>query len=227
MIRHITGVLTRAEVSDLHARLAGAPWTDGAATAGPQSARAKRNLQLPEDAPAAREAGAAVLAALGRCDAFISAALPLRVIPPLFNRYGAGMEFTDHIDNAVRFSAVTGARYRTDVSCTLFLSDADAYEGGELLVAGALPGTGIKLPAGDLILYPSTTVHRVTAVTRGERWASVFWVQSMVAEAAKRDLLADLDQDIAAVRAQLGDENATSVSLTGAYHNLVRMWASL
>src|SRR5581483_1371503 len=174
-------------------------------TAGLQSSLAKHNLQLAEDAPEAKPLGELILAALAANAAFMSAALPLKVFPPLFNRYGAGMAFGDHIDNAVRASSVTGARYRTDLSCTVSLSGPDEYDGGELVIeAGGLDPARIKLPAGDAILYPATTVHRVEPVVRGERWAAFFWVQSMVADGGRRALLHELDRAIAAARADLG-----------------------
>ena len=166
-----------------------------------------------------------VLKALAASDRFMSAALPLKVYPPLFNRYGEGMGFGDHIDNAIRISPVTGARYRTDLSCTLFLSGPADYDGGELMFEDGVAAQSIKLPAGDMILYPATTVHRVAPITRGERWASFFWVQSMVADLGQRDLLHQLDQAVAAARGDLGDDHAAAVALVGVYHNLIRMWA--
>ncbi len=222
MILHIPGVLDREAVAALRQSLAGATWVDGAATAGEQSVLAKRNLQVPEAAPEAKALGDIVLEALAASPTFMSAALPAKVYPPLFNRYGAGMGFGDHIDNAMRISP-EGARVRTDLSATLFLSDPGDYEGGELVIAGN--DRGWKLPAGDLLLYPATTVHRVEPVRSGERWASFFWVQSMVREADRRALLHDLDRAIAAARADLGDSHGAAVSLVGGYHNLIRMWA--
>ena len=201
MILRIPGVLNREAVAALRERLVQAPWTDGAATAGEQSALAKRNLQVPEAAPEAKALGERVLRALAACPTFMSAALPAKVYPPLFNRYGVGMGFRDHIDNAVRVSG-DGARYRTDVSATLFLSNPKDYAGGELSISGQ--SEGWKLPAGDLLLYPATTVHRVEPVRSGERWASFFWVQSMVREAERRALLFDLDRAIAAARRRPG-----------------------
>ena len=199
-------LLTSDQVAHCREALAGAAWVDGRETAGAQSGLAKHNLQLPEDAPEAKALGDLILAALAANAAFMSAALPLKVFPPLFNRYGAGMGFGDHIDNAVRASPVTGARYRTDLSCTVFLSEPDEYDGGELVIEGGLAPARIKLPAGDAILYPATSVHRVEPVTRGERLAAFFWVQSMVADGARRALLHDLDRAIAAARADLGDD---------------------
>ena len=168
-----------------------------------------------------------ILENLANNAAFMSAALPLKVFPPLFNRYGEGMGFGDHIDNSIRYCVTTGASYRTDLSCTLFLSDPDEYDGGGLVIRDGLPPRPVKLPAGDMILYPATTVHRVEPITRGERWASFFWVQSMVADTGQRTLLHELDQAIAAARTDLGDDHGASISLTGAYHNLVRMWAQI
>ncbi|MGH6972310.1 MAG: Fe2+-dependent dioxygenase [Caulobacteraceae bacterium] len=207
--------------------LAEVPWLDGRVTAGDQSALAKRNLQAPEDHPVTARLGQAILEALAANPAFVSAALPRRVFPPLFNRYGPGMGFGDHIDNAIRASKTAGGRYRADLSCTLFLSDPDAYDGGELVIEDGLGGRRVKLPAGDAALYPAGTVHRVEPVTRGERFASFFWVQSMAANPAERALLHDLDRAIAGARADLGDAHPASVALVGAYHNLVRMWCEV
>ena len=225
MLIHIPRVLTPEQVRQCREALAESAWVDGRVTAGKQSGRAKHNLQLPEDAPEAKVLGEMVLKALAASDRFMSAALPLKVYPPLFNRYGEGMGFGDHIDNAIRISPVTGARYRTDLSCTLFLSDPADYDGGELMFEDGVAARSIKLPAGDMILYPATTVHRVAPITRGERWASFFWVQSMVGDLGQRDLLHQLDQAVAAARGDLGDDHAAAVALVGVYHNLVRMWA--
>jgi PKHD-type hydroxylase len=224
---HIPAVLTPDQVRQCREVLARADWIDGAATAGAQSARAKRNLQLPETCDEAKALGDLILRALASSPLFMSAALPLKVFPPLFNLYRAGMGFRDHIDNAIRVSAATGARYRTDQSCTLFLSAPETYDGGELIIEGGLGPHRVKLAAGDLILYQATTIHRVEPVTRGERWASFFWVQSMVADPDRRRLLHDLDQAIAAARRDLGDDHRAAIALTGAYHNLVRVWASV
>ena len=228
MLLRLPGLLTPDQVARCRKSLAAAAWTDGRATAGAQSGLAKHNQQLPDDAPEAKALGELILAALAANAAFMSAALPLKVFPPLFNRYGPGMGFGDHIDNAVRASPVTGARYRTDLSCTVFMSGPDDYDGGELVIeGGGLTPARVKLPAGDAILYPATTVHRVEPVMRGERWAAVFWVQSMVADGGRRALLHDLDRAIAAARADLGDAHAAAVSLVGVYHNLVRMWCEV
>jgi PKHD-type hydroxylase len=224
---HIPRVLTPDQVSLCRKWLEEADWIDGGATAGTQSVRAKRNLQLPEGCETAKTLGDMILENLANNAAFMSAALPLKVFPPLFNRYGEGMGFGDHIDNSIRYCVTTGASYRTDLSCTLFLSDPDEYDGGGLVIRDGLPPRPVKLPAGDMILYPATTVHRVEPITRGERWASFFWVQSMVADTGQRTLLHELDQAIAAARTDLGDDHGASISLTGAYHNLVRMWAQI
>jgi PKHD-type hydroxylase len=223
----IPAVLTPDEVRHCREVLAAAAWIDGGVTAGPQSARAKRNLQLSETCDEARALGDLVLRALAASPLFMSAALPLKVFPPLFNLYREGMGFGDHIDNAVRVSAATGGRYRTDQSCTLFLSEPQTYDGGELVVDDGLAPSRVKLAAGDMVLYPAGALHRVEPVTRGERWASFFWVQSMVADPSQRRLLHDLDQAIAAARQDLGDDHGAAIALTGAYHNLVRMWAQV
>ncbi|HEX4198175.1 MAG TPA: Fe2+-dependent dioxygenase [Caulobacteraceae bacterium] len=225
MILHIQNVLNPEQVRRCREVLAKAAWVDGRVTAGEQSGLAKTNLQVPEDAPEARALGDVVLKALAGDPQFMSAALPLRVYPPLFNRYGEGMGFGAHVDNAIRISPVTGGRYRTDLSCTLFLTDPDRYGGGELVIEGG--AEPVKLPAGDMILYPATSVHRVEPITRGERLASFFWVQSMVADPGRRALLHDLDRSISAARADLGDDHAAAVSLVGAYHNLLRMWSQV
>jgi PKHD-type hydroxylase len=228
MLLRIPGLLTPGQVADCRRTLAGAAWADGRVTAGAQSGLAKRNLQLAEDAPEAAALGELILAALAASPVFMSAALPLKVFPPLFNRYGAGMGFGDHVDNAVRVSSATGARYRTDLSCTVFLAGPHEYDGGELVIEGvALAPARVKLAAGDAILYPATSVHRVEPVVRGDRWAAVFWVQSMVADAGRRALLHELDRAVAAARADLGDTHAAAVSLVGVYHNLVRMWCEV
>jgi PKHD-type hydroxylase len=221
---HIPKVLSPDQVRRCNEVLGAARWTDGRVTAGAQSGLAKNNLQVPEEAAEAKALGELVLGALATSPVFMSAALPLRIYPPLFNRYRPGMGFGDHIDNAIRISPVTGARYRTDLSCTLFLSDPDSYDGGELVVEDDLSPRRVKLPAGDLILYAATSVHRVEPVTRGERWASFFWVESMVADAGQRGLLHDLDRAIIAARGGLGDADPAAVALVGVYHNLIRMW---
>lgn len=225
MILHIRHVMTPDQVRHCRQTLLDAAWVDGRVTAGEQSGLAKNNLQLAEDTPQAGALGQIVLRALADNPRFMSAALPLKVYPPLFNRYGEGMGFGDHVDNAIRISPVSGARYRTDLSCTLFLSDPAEYDGGELVFDDGFSARGVKLTAGDLILYPASTVHRVEPITRGERLASFFWVKSMVADLGQRALLYQLDQAVAAARRDLGDDHPSAVSLVGVYHNLIRMWA--
>jgi PKHD-type hydroxylase len=223
MLLHVENVLTPDQVAHCRETLQGQTWVDGRVTAGEQSALAKRNLQVPDDAPAARELGEMILTALGRNPQFVSAALPLRVFPPLFNRYDEGMAFDTHVDNAIRFAGPV--RFRTDISATLFLTDPDDYDGGELIVEDAYGEHAIKLPAGDMILYPATSLHRVSAITRGSRWAAFFWAQSMVRADAQRSLLYDLDNAIQAMSVKVGQGDPAVVSLTGTYNNLLRMWA--
>ncbi|HEX3367399.1 Fe2+-dependent dioxygenase [Phenylobacterium sp.] len=225
MLLHVPNVLSAEQVASARAILQGQAWVDGRVTAGEQSALAKRNLQVPQDAPAARELGDLILTALGRHPQFVSAALPLRVFPPLFNRYDEGMAFDTHVDNAIRFAGPV--RFRTDVSATLFLTDPDDYDGGELIVEDAYGEHAIKLPAGDMILYPATSLHRVAAITRGSRWAAVFWAQSMVRADAQRALLYDLDNAIQAMSVKVGPGDPTLVSLAGTYNNLLRMWSDV
>jgi PKHD-type hydroxylase len=212
-------------VADFRKRLAGAGWTDGRITAGYQSARAKNNLQLPQDDPVARELSAAVRAALDRSPLFFAVALPRRVFPPMFNLYKEGNGFGDHVDNAVRFEP-NGQPVRTDLSATLFLSEPEEYDGGELVVGAASGTHRVKLPAGDMVLYPATTIHKVETLTRGERLASFFWIQSMVRDEAERALLFNLDLAIQKLN-QDHPGHASAVELVGVYHNLLRKWAEL
>jgi PKHD-type hydroxylase len=223
MIVQIAGVLTSDQVRFMRERLAASPWVDGLATAGYQGARVKDNRQIDEAAPLVRELGDVVLAALERNSLFISAALPNRVYPPLFNRYEGGMHFGNHVDNAVRLLPASGAKIRTDISATLFLSSPEEYDGGELLVEDTYGAHAIKLPAGDMVIYPATSLHRVTPVTRGARLASFFWIESMVRDDAQRTLLFDLDNAIQRLNASGADE-AACAHLTACYHNLLRMW---
>jgi len=225
MMLQIPEVLTKDEVARLRALIDAADWADGNATSGFQSALAKQNRQLPEDSVAAREAGAVIRSALERSPLFIAAALPARVYPPLFNRYGVGDGFGDHIDNAIRQSRVDGTRIRTDLSATLFLTEPGDYDGGELTVDDTYGVHQVKLGAGDLILYPASSLHRVEAITRGARVSSFFWIQSLVRDDARRALLFDMDLAIQRAGAGLGQGDAAVISLTGAYHNLLRMWA--
>lgn len=226
MLTRQRAVLTPAELQRCRSVLEAADWVDGRATAGRQSANAKHNQQLPEGSTGAAAMGDLVLEALRRHAGFIAAALPLKVFPPLFSRYQPGMAFGAHIDNAVRF-APDGGRYRTDLACTLFLSDPAAYDGGELAIEDSFGERKVKLPAGDMVLYPATSVHRVEPVTRGERCAAFFWVQSMVRSDEQRTLLHGMDGAIASARASLSDDHPAVIALTGAYHNLIRMWAEL
>lgn len=224
MMLHIPNVLTATEVARCRAVMEQADWTDGKVTAGHQSVQVKKNLQLPEGGAAARELGELVLAGLERTPLFISAALPQRVFPPLFNRYDTSMSFGSHVDGAIRFLPGTGQRVRTDVSATLFLSEPDSYDGGELVVEDTYGHHAVKLPAGDLILYPSTSLHHVTPVTRGARLASFFWIQSMVRDVSQRALLFDLDTAIMQLNQEV-PKSPSLVMLTGVYHNLLRQWA--
>jgi len=227
MLLHVPEVLPRDTVAKLRRITADAAWADGRITAGSQSEKIKNNLQIPEDAPASREAGKIVLEGLSKSALFFTAALPKRIFPPLFNCYtGTANAFGNHVDNAVRTVPATGERVRTDLSATLFLSDQSEYDGGELIVEDTFGTQSIKLPAGDLILYPATSVHRVVPVTRGARIASFFWIESIVREDSRRRLLLDLDMSILGLRNSVGD-TAEVVRLTGCYHNLLRMWAEV
>ena len=225
MLIAIPDVLDAAEVARVRSLIDAAEWIDGNATSGVQSALAKRNRQLPEDSAAAREAGNIVLDALGRSALFVAAALPLKVFPPLFNRYAGGQDFGLHVDNAIRVKRGSDFRIRSDLSATLFLEDPASYDGGELLIEDRFGPQSIKLPAGHMVLYPASSLHRVTAVTRGVRTASFFWLQSMVRDEAARRILFDLDQRVQTVAATQGQGDAAVVQLTGVYHNLLRRWA--
>ena len=225
---HIPAVLTTAEVAECRMILESSEWVDGKDTAGDQAAKAKFNLQIPEGSPAAVEAGSIILRALGRNPTFNSATLPHLVLPPLFNRYDAGMKFSAHVDGAIRMVPGSGGiRMRADVSSTLFLSDPEDYDGGELVVEDTYGSHSVKLPAGDIIIYPTTSLHHVTPITRGSRWSSFFWTQSMIRDDGRRTMLYDLDLAIMEVRRKLGDHEPASVALTSHYHNLLRHWAEL
>ncbi len=226
MMLHIPGVLTPEQVAHFRRSLAQSDWIDGRASVGGQGAQVKRNRQLPEGAPLALELGATVVRALGAHPLFFSAVLPLRILPPFFNSYAGGEHYGAHIDGAIRTPAGGAPSLRADVSSTLFLSEPEDYDGGELVVTDAYGTHEVKLPAGDLIVYPASSVHRVMPVTRGERVASFLWTQSMVRDDGKRAMLFDLDQHIQRLRAAHGDSEAM-VGLTGHYHNLLRMWAEL
>ncbi len=224
MMVHIPNVLTAAQVRHCRQVFDTAEWEDGRTTAGHQSGQVKKNLQLPEHGPQARELGDLVLRALEQSPLFISAVLPQRVFPPLFNRYDTAMTFGSHVDNAIRPVPGTPLRLRTDVSATLFLSDPDTYDGGELVVEDTYGSHAVKLPAGDLIVYPSSSLHHVTPVTRGVRLASFFWVQSMVRDTGQRSLLFDLDMAVRQLNTEV-PQSPSLVMLTGVYHNLLRQWA--
>jgi PKHD-type hydroxylase len=226
LLLQIPQVLTPEQVAEARRVLADADWVDGKVTAGFQSALAKRNQQLPEDSREAKELGATVTAALGSSLLFLSAALPARIFPPLFNRYEGGEAFGDHVDNAIRQTR-EGVRIRTDLSATLFLSEPEDYDGGELVVEDTYGLHSVKLAAGDMVLYPASSLHRVEPVTRGARVASFFWVQSLVRDDARRTLLFDMDLAIQRLGQAVGQEDASVVSLTGTYHNLLRMWAEV
>lgn len=226
MMLHIPGVLTKAQVAQCREMLDTADWVDGNATSGAQSALAKRNRQLPEGSPVARTVGDAIQDALARHPLFFSAALPLKVFPPLFNRYEGGETFGTHVDNAIRLLRGTDFRVRSDLSATLFLEEPDAYDGGELCVEDTYGVQRVKLPAGHMVLYPATSLHRVAPVTRGARVASFFWVQSMIRSDGDRTLLFDLDTAIQRLAVEVPG-NAAGVQLTGVYHNLLRRWAEM
>lgn len=227
MLIAIPDVLTKAEVAAFRAVMAQAEWVDGNATSGPQSALAKANLQLPEDSDAARDLSRRVLAALGRTPLFVAAALPDKIYPPLFNRYRVGETFGTHVDNAIRSRPGSDFRIRTDLSATLFLAEPDEYDGGELVIEGQFGEQRVKLPAGHLILYPASSLHRVTPVSRGERLASFFWMQSMVRDEAARRTLFELDVAIQQLAARLGLDDPQVVALTSIYHNLLRRTATV
>lgn len=226
MLLPIPEVLSSEQVAQCRRLLDAAEWVDGRVTAGHQSARAKENMQLREDDPVGRQIADTILASLERNTLFTSAALPLKVFPPLFNRYSGGQSFGTHIDNAIRQVAGTPHRVRTDLSATLFLSAPDEYDGGELVVEDVFGVQSVKLPAGHLILYPSSSLHHVRPVTRGARIASFFWIQSMVRDDAHRTILFDLDLAIEGIRRDLPG-HASGIQLTGVYHNLLRQWADV
>jgi len=226
MLLSVPEVLTPGQVTQARQALDAAPWTDGRVTAGHQSARAKNNEQVPESHPAAREIGDRIVAALERHPLFLSAALPFKVFPPLFNRYAGGQSFGTHVDNAVRQVPGTPHRIRTDLSATLFLSSPDEYDGGELTVEDTYGVQSVKLPAGDLILYPATSLHHVTPVTRGTRVSAFFWIQSLVRDDGRRSILFDMDTAIQRISRDHPD-HPSAVQLTGVYHNLLRQWAEM
>ncbi len=226
MLLQIPDVLTAEQVAHARHLLDTANWVDGRVTAGHQSTQVKDNLQLPEDHPVARELGDMILEALQRNALFVSAALPLRVFPPLFNRYRGGQSFGNHVDNAIRQISGTPLRIRTDLSATLFLGEPEEYDGGELVVEDTYGVHSVKLPSGHMVLYPSTSLHHVRPVTRGARVASFFWIQSMLRDDGDRTLLFDLDTAIQRLTVDMADHPA-AVQLTAVYHNLLRRWADL
>lgn len=230
MLITIPDVLTAEQVARSRQLLGSAEWVDGRVTAGHQSAQAKNNQQIPEGHPAARELGALIVQALGKNLLFLSAALPLHIFPPLFNRYGGGQSFGTHVDNSIRQIPGTPHRIRTDLSATLFFAEPEDYDGGELVIEDTYGVKNVKLPAGHMILYPSTSLHHVKPVTRGARVCSFFWMQSMIRDDGKRSLLFDLDQGIQRLSRDLPDHASASqsaVQLTGVYHNLLRQWAEV
>ena len=226
MLMHIPQVLSPEQVRAMRAAIDAAHWVDGRVTASQQGQRIKNNRQLPENCPVALAQGHVILQALAANARFFSAALPLRTLPPMFNRYSLGETYGLHVDGSVRTIVGTAQRVRTDVSCTLFLSEPDDYDGGDLVVVDTYGVHEVKLPAGDMIVYPSTSLHRVEPVTRGERVASFFWTQSMVRDDGERAMLYELDQTIQNLRARDGETDET-LALTGHYHNLLRKWAQI
>ncbi|EPA9107409.1 Fe2+-dependent dioxygenase [Acinetobacter nosocomialis] len=227
MIHHIPNVLSKEQVQYFRNEMDKIEWVNGKVTAGTLSATVKRNQQLPEDHPLTHHLSNIILEALGTHPLFLSAAIPLDIIPPLFNRYENQESFGFHVDNSIRRIRGTNERLRTDLSCTLFLSEPEEYEGGDLVVEDTYGYHEVKLPAGDMILYPSTSLHEVTAIASGCRIASFFWVQSMVRDDAERHMLFNLDQTVQNLRMQLGDNHSEVIKLTNLYHNLMRKWAEL
>jgi PKHD-type hydroxylase len=226
MLMHVTAVLTAPELQTVRGRLSSAAWADGRLTAGYQSAQVKANRQVPQSDPAGQQASRLIVAALERSATFLSATLPHHVYPPLFNRYAPGMGFGEHIDNAVRQIPGSAHRLRTDVSATLFLTAPEEYDGGELVIDDLYGTHAVKLAAGDMVVYPSGSVHRVQPVTRGTRDAAFFWIQSMVRDDGARALLYELDLSIRDLTSR-GAEARSLLRLTGCYHNLIRRWADL
>ncbi len=227
MLIAIPDLLDRLGVASLRRIIDDAPWQDGNVTSGHQSALAKRNEQLPEESEAAHQAGRMILDALGKSPLFFAAALPLKVFPPLFNRYGVDQNFDVHVDNAIRIQRGSDFRIRSDLSMTVFLEDPADYDGGELVIEDQFGVQTVKLPAGHAILYPSSSLHKVLPVTRGRRVASFFWIQSMVRDDGARRILFDLDQSVQRLTGQLGGTDRSVIELTGVYHNLLRRWADV
>lgn len=227
MLVTIPDLITPEELAYMRQLLEGTQWQDGRMTAGDQAAKVKNNLQVPPESPVAQELGQIVLRALARSPVFTSAVLPLRVLPPMFNRYDVGMTFGAHVDGSIRALPGTGQRLRTDVSSTLFLTPPEDYDGGELVVHDTYGTHSVKLPAGHLVVYPATSMHSVSPVTRGSRWGSFFWTQSMIKSDWQRTMLYDLDRSIIGVRERLPDDDPAVVGLTAHYHNLLRHWSEV
>lgn len=226
MILDIPDVLPPDQLAEARRLLEAADWTDGKTTAGHQASLVKDNMQIPAEHPAARQVGQIILRSLGQNPLFMSAALPLHILPPMFNRYSGGQTFGNHVDGSVRQVPGTGHRLRTDLSCTLFFAGPDEYDGGELVIEDTYGSKSVKLPAGHMVLYPSTSLHRVTPVTRGARLCSFFWLQSMIRDDGRRRLLFDLDVAIQRLGPDMAAHPST-VQLTGVYHNLLRQWAEM
>ena len=227
MLVCVPDALSKDDVADFRRVIDASEWEDGRATAGGQSALVKSNEQLPPDSDVSRRLGERIITALTANPLFVSSAIPLRIFPPLFNRYRPGHHFGIHIDNAVRGDRLTGMRIRTDLSVTLFLSEPNEYDGGELIVEDQYGSHEIKLPAGHLVLYPASSLHMVAPITRGERVASFFWLQSMIRDDRARSLIFDLDHAIQGLVPRIGADDPEAVKLTGLYHNLIRYWAEL
>jgi len=227
MLFVIDNVLTPAEVSHARQALEAAAWEDGRKTAGDQAATVKANLQIPQDAPVAKEIGTLILRALGRNPTFNGVALPLRVLPPMFNRYDVGMTYGAHVDSAIRHIPEAGVRIRTDISSTLFLTPPEEYDGGELVIEDTYGTQKVKLAAGSMVVYPATSLHAVTPITRGSRWSSFFWTQSMIRDDGQRRILYELDRGISEARRLIPDDSHAMVALTGVYHNLLRQWSEM
>ncbi|UFZ03350.1 Fe2+-dependent dioxygenase [Bradyrhizobium ontarionense] len=227
MLICVPGILSKDDVAEFRRIMDSSNWEDGRSTAGAQSAMVKRNEQLPPDSEVARKLGHRIISAMTASPRFLAAAIPQQIFPPLFNRYAAdgGHHFGIHVDNAVRGDKLTGLRIRTDLSVTLFLSEPDEYDGGELVVEDLYGSHEVKLPAGDLVLYPASSLHMVTPVTRGVRVASFFWLQSMIRDPLARSMIFDLDTTIQGLSQRLGRDDPEMVRLTGLYHNLIRYWA--
>nr|WP_314073830.1 Fe2+-dependent dioxygenase [uncultured Roseococcus sp.] len=225
MLVTIPDLITPEETRHIRRVLEGAAWQDGRRTAGDQAIKVKNNLQAPPDAPEVQEIAQIVMRALARNPAFTSAALPLHVLPPMFNRYDEGMSFGAHVDGSIRVVPHSGTRLRTDVSSTLFLTPVEDYDGGELMVHDTYGQHRVKLPAGHLVVYPATSLHSVAPITKGSRWAAFFWTQSMVRDDWRRHMLHDLDKSIMSIRTRLPDDDPAVVGITAHYHNLIRAWA--